>query len=253
LSWFDRVKHSFKSFYVVVPPASFYEWEHNGFVPQNTQFEYGDTHEIKTLDRMVFGADCQDGMIATSDSGYHSICDIPIGQIRFLSGNTKSKSDVLIDYKKLIDDFNSGLFLFIEAMKSRGYFLHGEKKKYNLYAIANSDSNKVVINDYGLWEKILQKARLAQISLNNKLILPEMRSNDLTSLHRLTHALIEVDYNIPIDKKKIATIITSYGGEPIARHEKTWRELYQQLDDRANRIATKISKLRELSWIKKVS
>ena len=245
MRWYKHSKTNIKSFYSIVAPEVFYEWEFNNRVPKSSTADYGNMQSITSLDKMVISFDIGRNMVEDGKL----ICDIPLNKIRFISGNAKSKKEIISQVEKLEDKFKNGLSRFIESMHNRGYFVDSSDKK--LYSIQDDDNNKAKLCNYGFWDEIVKKAKTSQDALNSEIKPSHFKAVDLTNLHILTHALIAVDYNIPFDRHKMSTIIKTCNLQPVSDKEMKWKDIYILLDGRAKELNDKINHLNKFEWIKK--
>jgi len=236
MSWYRKANPPLKTHYVVVEPEVYYEWKHNGCTPDDVKLAYGNVRQIKSFDRMIFAVDQQEA-------------PIPVDKLVFVSGKTKSRNDLLLGYKKLGEQLQSSLELFVEAMRTRKYFIDPTQDKLNLYYIKESDNKNAQIINYGSWKDISEKARQTQLYLNSAAKPDNYKARDLTALHALTRALLEADYDHPVDERKIAVIVKDSGQKPVSTTEVPWNELHTKLDKNAKEIFSKISQFNKLKWV----
>ncbi len=236
MSWYDKAKPPLKAYYVIVSPERYYEWEHEGILPSDIKIGYGNVRQLKSFDKMIFAIDNNTG-------------PIPIDNLTFISGKAKSKSDVLTDYQNLQDKYNSDFEMFKSALQTRGYFVDIDSDKPCLHNVAHISDNKVHLENYGPWEAIHKKARLAQLALDSSISPAYYKAKDLEPLHDLTHALLATDYSRPVNKESIITILRNAGQKPISNRDATWDELYKMLDVSAKKNSDRLFKLSKFKWI----
>ena len=242
MSWLHKVMPILKSHYLLVDPEEYYEWEHNGQIPEKTPINYGNVRSVSSLNKLVMAVD---GEI----QGQELSSPLPFNSLTFVSGSAKTKDEILLTYEKMNGRFSEGLNRFKESMKSRGYFATSDKKPA-LCNIKSSTDDEVAISNFGPWEEIVKKARELQAGLNSMPRQPGYKARDLTDLHSLTHALLATDYSRPVDKHKVGIVVQSSGQPSISDYTIGWKELYETLDFTASQLSERLSAYNKLQWIK---
>jgi len=248
MSWYHKALLPIKSFYLFASPETYYEWEFEGTIPEKTPIFYGDSKKAHSTKGIILSLNGDSSIAQKNGDQYFLNKKVPIQQASFISGLAKNKDDILNNLKESQDQFKNGLNRFIEAMKSRGYFI-SSKHKPSLFGVGIKN-NKPVLYNYGLWENVLKKALATQKALSMAPRYEVFKARDLSDLHKLTNSLMELNYDIPIDKKKIDLIVKNAGIEIISSVEKDWNDFYVSLDPHGKAIKTKIDALSGLKWIK---
>ena len=245
MSWFDKSLTNIKSFYTLVYPEIFYEWDYTGFVPKNTTIAYGAARSIKDLDRLVLSVDINSDQVVDDDGKTTLSSDLPITKTKFLSGSPKTRDEIAEGFDQLRKRFSNELDRFKESMQSRRYFVKDEK----LCEIKQSDDSQAHLLNYGPWKEVLKKAEQTQINFKPDRI-KTYKAIDLQDLHRLTHALIINQYDIPLDFDKLSALVKNCGTKPIGEFSSPWSDLFVSLNNNAHVMNVKLSQLDKLKWLK---
>lgn len=238
MSWFTKSQPIFKTYYTLVDPEQYYEWEYEGFVPSSVNFYYGNVRGLRTIDKTI---------VAITSNIKKDV--LPFSEIEFVSGKTKSKEDILSEYQRDKDAYQSELDLFKQSILNRNYFTKMQNKKHCLYGVDKWDDRAVTVNNFGSWNDILAKAQAKQTSLTNFPKPDYYKAHNLEPLRKLTETLLITNYRIPLDKQKLDLILRSGHIKPISQSQLPWNELYHTINKQAEKRFHRIQKLNNLKWI----
>jgi len=251
-NWFKKAYPSINSYFVVIDPSTYYEWEHTGFVPKNTKLSYGNIRKAKSLDKTIISINCEDTMINSSEKGFSLSANLPVSNLKFISGNPKSKDEIANEYKQLCNKFSQNLNLFKQHILNKTFVFKEENTGPSLIIVKAKQNENPQLDDYGSWKEIVTKLAETQKILNAAGRNPIYKARDLSVPCKLNSIMAKLKRASDITSIEIVSVIDVLKLKPKMSYGSTWEELYENCDLIASKFKKRIEAMRSLQWLDKL-
>lgn len=250
MNWFNKAIPDTKGYFVIVDPETYYEWEYQGFVPQNTKVSFGNMRGTKSFDKTVISISCDDSSIAKDESGFFISSNMPVGNLKFVSGSPKSKEEIFERYKQECSSFSRKLAMFKQNISNRSFAFKKTEDDISLIMVKLQKDGNPLLEDYGSWKEMLTKlSEIRKQSLYSKE--QTHKAKDLITWNKINASLLNVSRLPDISSNDVMYILDTLKIKPKISYSTNWEDFFENCDPNASEIKGNITKMGKLEWLKK--
>lgn len=249
--WFNQIAKQPKieagKYYFIVDAPLFYEYKYKSRIPNGTTLYKMPPPAQHSHSKMLASINLQPNVIKYTKQGYKLTQDIT-SEVTFESGQASSPKDLIRENDNRQHKLDQEIHSFKEASMIHKYII--TKTDYpHLYAIKESKTDNVMVDDFGKIDDIIETIRIRQQYIFTDSYRKKGRAYELTDITKLNKITTRLRNMIPIGSSEMDFIVQLLKLEPEKEKVISWKHLFFAVTPKAEEEQKSIDNFNSLEWV----